>query len=304
MSPASTTLSASTTNAPLTLTRSTIDWATVDLPGAWADDLRLSRLSDWRRLWQSFTGNDRQMVALPAGLPGADRIPPYVLQEFHNLPNGNYSHFFGRGYAKGFDRAMLGTLRQGRPRIANALAGAERALDLGSGAGHLAMALRDVGVPEVWGLEPSPYLLQQAALVAPELRWEQGTGEDNGLPSDYFDAVGVCFVFHEVPASNLRQILAELARVTRVGARLAVLEPSPEQWRHGAFTLARRYGWRGLYFHALARFVHEPFLQSWHEQDFGAVLAEHGFRLIEDDVGCPFRFFVAERVDGPAVAGD
>lgn len=297
MNTASTPFAPATTNAPLSLVPPAIDWATVDLPEAWADHLRFSRFSDLRRLWRSLTGSERQLVALPEGLPGAERIPAYVLQEFHNLPNGNYSRRFGGGYAKGFDRAMLGTLRYGRPRIASALRGAERALDLGSGAGHLAMALRDVGVPEVWGLEPSPYLLQQAALTAPDLRWEQGAGEDSGLPSSYFDAVGVCFVFHEVPARQLRQILAEIARITRPGARLAVLEPSPEQWRLGSITLARRYGWRGLYFKALARFVHEPFLHAWHTQDFGALLAEHGFRLIEDDISCPFRFFVAERVD-------
>lgn len=298
MNTASTTYAPAPAEASPQVAPPTIDWATVELPEAWADHLQFSRLSDLRRLWRSLSGRERHPVALPEGMPGAERIPAYVLQEFHNLPNGNYSRRFSRGYAKGFDRSMLGTLREGRPRIARALAGAERALDLGSGAGHLAMALHAQGIREVWGLEPSPYLLQQAAQAAPQIRWEQGTGEDSGLPSDYFDAVGVCFVFHEVPPRYLRQILAELARITRPGARLAVLEPSPEQWRLGFPALARRYGWRGLYFRALARHVHEPFLDAWHKQDFGALLAEYGFRLVEDDIGCPFRFFVAERIAG------
>lgn len=298
MNTASTILAPPTEPADAEPTPPAIDWATVELPEAWADHLRFSRLGDLRRLWRSLSGRERQPVALPAGMPGAERIPAYVLQEFHNLPNGNYSRRFSRGYAKGFDRSMLGTLRQGRPRIARALAGAQRALDLGSGAGHLAVALHAAGIDEVWGLEPSPYLLQQAAQAAPQVRWEQGTGEDSGLPSDYFDAVGVCFVFHEVPPRYLRRILAELARITRPGARLAVLEPSPEQWTQGFATLVRRYGWRGAYFRALAHHVHEPFLDAWHKQDFGALLAEHGFRLVEDDIGCPFRFFLAERIAG------
>ncbi len=283
--------------APPSPAPAAVDWARVELPEAWADRLQFSRPRDLRRLWQCLSGSLREPVQLPPGMPGAERIPAYVLQEFHNLPNGNYSRRFSRGYAKGFDLSMLGTLRQGRPRIAAALAGAQRALDLGSGAGHLAMAMQAAGIPEVWGLEPSPYLLQQAAQAAPQIRWEQGVGEDSGLPSVYFDAVGVCFVFHEVPPRYLRRILAELARITRPGARLAVLEPSPRQWTQGYRQMARQHGWRGLYFRALARHLHEPFLDAWHKQDFAGMLAEHGFRLLEDDIGCPFRFFLAERLE-------
>lgn len=275
-----------------------IDWANVELPETWADHLRFSRWADLRQLLARAIGGLHRPVALPPEVPGRERIPAYVLQEFHNLPNGNYSRRFARGYAKGFDLSMLGTLREGRGRIVQALAGARCALDLGSGAGHLATALRQSGIPEVWGLEPSPYLLQQAARLDPDVRWEQGVAEDSGLPSSHFDAVGVCFVFHEVPPRYLQRILAELARITRPGARLALLEPSPEQWRKGWLQLLRRYGWRGLYFRWLARHVHEPFLDAWHKQDFRAMLAEHGFVLREDQIGCPFRFFVAERVDG------
>ena len=32
---------------------------------------------------------------------GKDTIPAYVLQEFHNLPNGNYSNSLMRGYIAG-----------------------------------------------------------------------------------------------------------------------------------------------------------------------------------------------------------
>lgn len=297
MNSASTPLTSQSTTPSEHSPATVIDWANVELPEAWADHLRFSNWKDLRRLWRSIAGRERQPVALPSALPGAERIPAYVLQEFHNLPNGNYSRRFSRGYAKGFDLSMLGTLRQGRPRIAQALAGARCGLDLGSGAGHLAMAMRDAGMDEVWGLEPSPYLLQQAAQAAPQIRWQQGVGEDSGLPSNHFDAVGVCFVFHEVPPRYIQRILAELARITRPGARLAVLEPLPEQWKRGFTQLFRRYGWRGVYFRALARHVHEPFLDAWHKQDFGAMLAEHGFRLIEDDIHCPFRFFLAERIE-------
>lgn len=274
------------------------DWAGVELPAAWVDQLDWRSPRQWLRLWRAVSGGERAPVRLPADLPGAARLPRYLLQEFHNLPNGNYSRHFSAGYARGFDHAMLDTLRHGRARLAAALAGAQRALDLGSGAGHLAGALQAAGIEQVVGLEPSPYLLQQAARRYPGVRWVQGVGEDSGLPSGYFDAVGVCFVFHEIPPRYLHQVLAELRRITRPGARLAILEPSPRQWQLGYARIWRLHGWRGLYFRALARRAYEPFADAWHRQDVRSVLASHGFQMLEEETGCPFRFILAQRDNG------
>lgn len=266
-----------------------IDWATVELPDAWPDRL------DWKnpavvwRFWRRVMGGQRAPVVVPDGLPGADAIPRYVLQEFHNLPNGNYSKSISRGYAWGFDLAMLGTMRAGRRMVAQRLQGTGRVLDLGCGAGHLAAALRAAGVPEVWGLDPSPYLLQYAAQRYPDICWRQGVGEKTGLPASYFDAVSICFVLHEIPPRYLLQVLAELRRILRPGGRLVILEPSPVQMRDPAWQLWRRFGWRGVYFRWLANHAYEPFVTAWHAQDLPAVLAEQGFVISGDEVGCPFR---------------
>src|SRR5690606_25206123 len=83
------------------------DWRSLELPDPWPDRLDLRRP---RHLWQflrCITGR-RQRVQLPDNLPGRDALPKYVLQEFHNLPNGNYSKKVTRGYITGFDRVMLG----------------------------------------------------------------------------------------------------------------------------------------------------------------------------------------------------
>lgn len=279
-----------------------VDWAGVELPAAWVDQLNWRSPRQWLRLWRSVSGRQRAPVLLPDNMPGATQLPRYLLQEFHNLPNGNYSRHFSSGYARGFDHAMLGTLQRGRARLAQALAGAQRALDLGTGAGHLAGALRVAGIAQVVGLEPSPYLLQQAARRYPGVHWLQGVGEDSGLPSDYFDAVGICFVLHEIPPRYLHQLLAELQRITRAGARLAILEPSPRQWRLGYAAMWRLHGWRGLYFRALARRAHEPFAEAWHQQDVGALLARYGFSVLEEETGCPFRFILAQRNNSAAPA--
>lgn len=288
---------------PASMPCAATDWAAVELPAAWVDQLDWRSPRQWLRLWRILSGRQRAPVRLPDNLPGAAALPRYLLQEFHNLPNGNYSRHFSAGYSRGFDHAMLGTLRHGRARIAAALAGAQRALDLGTGAGHLAGALQNAGIAEVVGLEPSPYLLQQAARRYPGVRWVQGVGERSGLPDGYFDAVGICFVLHEIPPRYLQQLLHELRRITRPGARLAILEPSPRQWLLGYGRMWRLHGWRGLYFRALARRAHEPFADAWHRQDVGALLRGHGFRMLEEETGCPFRFILAQRDDdGPYAA--
>jgi ubiquinone/menaquinone biosynthesis C-methylase UbiE len=81
-----------------------------------------------------------------------------VLQEFHNVPNGNYSNALSRGYARGFDIAMLGTMRDTRRRMAEALASCDAVLDVGCGGGASSEALVAAGVREVWGLDPSLWL--------------------------------------------------------------------------------------------------------------------------------------------------
>ena len=273
------------------------DWARVCLPDAWPDRVAWWHPRQWPRLWRKINGRQREPVRLPDALPGAHRLPRYLLLEFHNLPNGNYSHGVTRGYARGFDHAMLGSLHAGRRRVADALRGARRALDRGSGAGHLAGAMQRAGIGDVWGLEPSPYLLTLAAQAHPQVVWRQGVGEDSGLPDAWFDAVGICFVLHEVPPTYLRRLLAELRRITAPGATVAILEPSPLQWRQDAWRMWKSHGWRGAYFRLLARRMHEPFADAWHKLDAVALLAEYGFAVEQDDVGCPFRFIVARRRD-------
>ena len=78
------------------------------------------------------------------------------------------------------------------------------------------------------------------------------------------------------------------------------MAPSPLQWRESRLTLLRRFGWRGLYFRWMARRVFAPFLDAWHRFDVHAELAEHGFGVSQDDIGCPFRCLLAQRSPDPS----
>lgn len=273
------------------------DWVLLELPDTWADQIDFRRPRDWLRFLRGILGSRRARVQVPAALPGRDRIPMYVLQEFHSLPNGNYSKKITRGYINGFDQAMLGTMATGRARLAEALRHCRSVLDVGCAGGRAASAVRRAGVPEVWGLDPSPYLLQHAAKDHPELRFVQGVAENTGFPDERFDGLAVCFLFHEVPPRYIHQALAEFNRILKADGLVAICEPSPEQVRQSNWRMFRNYGFRGLYFRWMAEFVFEPFMQSWHRMaDDAEVFARHGFEVVSDEAAMPLRHILLRKV--------
>ena len=270
-----------------------VDWATIELPNAWPDEALQSGVRRALRLVGAVLGR-RRSVAVPAGLPGAQMLPAYLFQEFHHLPNGFYSKHIATGYARGFDATMLGHMRQVRSRIAAALADCRRVADIGSGSGCLAAAFVDVGIANVWAVDPSPYLLQIAARRLRGVRVVQGLAENTGFADRQLDGIGMTYVLHELPAAAADAALAEIRRVLRPGGRLAFAEPSPKHYtvRPPVF---RRGGLRALYFHAMAHVVYEPFVEQWHRRDIGPWLTAAGFRVLEFSDEIPTRYVVAVR---------
>ena len=195
-----------------------IDWAKVELPDAWPDRLDFSKLAGFRLFARKLLGRQLERVRLPDEmLPCRTPLPNYLLREFHNLPNGNFSKSISRGYARGFDLTMLGRMQRARRAVAADLADCQSVLDVGCGSGRMTAELARVGIPDVWGLDPSPYLLQHAATDHPGLRFLQGLAEDTGFPSERFDGISACFVFHEIPSRYAEHALAEFARILKPG---------------------------------------------------------------------------------------
>ncbi len=100
--------------------------------------------------------------------------------------------------------------------------GDERALDVGTGAGALALALAPL-VQKVVGLDPVPELLELArARALPNTEFLQGDGAELPFPDGAFDLAGTLRTLHHV--ARPEEVVAELARVTRLGGRVLVVD--------------------------------------------------------------------------------
>ncbi|MFN2425121.1 MAG: class I SAM-dependent methyltransferase [Candidatus Binatia bacterium] len=270
-----------------------LDWANLPLPSTWPDLNRSSPSSLVRLILHPL--RRRRRVSIPADLWGKETIPGYVLQEFHNLPNGNYSNFLTRGYLSGFDLSMLGCMHKVRSTLASHLRHCESVLDLGCGGGATAAATKAIGVADTWGLDPSPYLLRHAARDHPGIRFVHGVMEDLPFPEARFDGVSVCFAFHEMPPARVREALEEISRVLKPGGLLLVAEPSPVQFESSFVNLVRSHGWRGGYFFLLARLVHEPYLEKWHGFSLVAEAREAALNVVTETVDFPVKWWRFER---------
>jgi len=103
----------------------------------------------------------------------------------------------------------------------------DRALDVATGTGDLAVALRKRGA-EVVGMDFSEAMLELARQKAPDIRFETGNALEMSYADDEFDAATVGFGARNF--SDLRQGLSEMARVVRPGGRVVVLEiTTPER---------------------------------------------------------------------------
>jgi demethylmenaquinone methyltransferase/2-methoxy-6-polyprenyl-1,4-benzoquinol methylase len=102
----------------------------------------------------------------------------------------------------------------------------DRALDVATGTGDLAIALRRRGA-EVVGVDFSERMLELARGKAPDVRFETGNALELPYGDAEFDAVTVGFGARNF--ADLGRGLSELARVTRPGGRVVVLEITSPQ---------------------------------------------------------------------------
>ncbi|MBK2125962.1 class I SAM-dependent methyltransferase [Fangia hongkongensis] len=266
------------------------------LPQSWSDQFCLKNPWHIIRVLKSIFETKRNRVILPDDLMGKEIIPKYAQQEFHNLPNGNYSNILANGYVRGFDVVMLGEMKKIRHYAARKLCFAKSVLDLGTGGGAMAASVYKEGVEDVWGVDVSPYLLQAAIKRHPDVSFVHAKAESLPFDNGRFDALSSCYLLHEVPPKYIYQILDEIKRVLKPDGECVFIEPSKLHYQVGLFEALRKYGFKGLYFRWLSHFVYEPFVKSWHKLDFKTLLLSRGFEVIEEMIGVPNTLWHARKV--------
>jgi demethylmenaquinone methyltransferase / 2-methoxy-6-polyprenyl-1,4-benzoquinol methylase len=107
-------------------------------------------------------------------------------------------------------------------------------LDLATGTGDLAIALRDAGARAVVGLDFSPRMLAEAARKdacsgsSHQINWIEGDAMALPFADHAFDAVTVGFGLRNMP--SYLAALREVVRVLRPGGTFVCLETTPLTW--------------------------------------------------------------------------
>lgn len=145
--------------------------------------------------------------------------------------------------------------------------GDERALDVGTGAGALALALAPL-VREVVGVDPVPELLALARRRAPgNVEFLEGDGTRLPFPDASFDLAGTTRTLHHVERPE--PVVAELARVTRPGGRVLVVDQLAPEDAAGAVAL-----------HAFERARDPSHARLLSDSKLRALFAEHGLEPV------------------------
>lgn len=157
-------------------------------------------------------------------------------------------------------------------------------LEIGTSSGHYTVALSEIFPnAEIWGIDPSLRMLEQAQRVGNELghAWHLsvGIGEETGFPAESFDMVTAYAVHHEIPPRIVDGIFAEAFRILRPGGTVLIADvPRYDQ-------LDRLAAWR---FDWNARYGGEPFWRATATMDFVPHARSAGFIDVRSGTIGPF----------------
>jgi ubiquinone/menaquinone biosynthesis C-methylase UbiE len=223
---------------------------------------RTSQEMFWNGIAETYKKRERELLA---ELDTADRSGPGSVQwdpnfrlpeyyskvEFHIQPGGYHAnplagyiyHYGTKVFFQGandndeFHRNMV----FGLPLPADGRV--SRVLDLATSVGQSATALKErFPTAEVWGIDAGApmvrYAHKRAVDMGLDVHFAQRMAENMGFPDNHFDLVFAHILFHEVPVSIARQIIADVHRSLRPGGLFIIVDfmntkdnPSP-LWLH------------------------------------------------------------------------
>jgi SAM-dependent methyltransferase len=104
-------------------------------------------------------------------------------------------------------------------RFASEVAGRGQVCDLGCGPGHVARFLHLAGA-QVFGLDLSPQMLQQARRLNPDISFREGNMLALDLPDDSLAGIAAFYSIVHFPQASLPIVFREIARVLQPGGLL------------------------------------------------------------------------------------
>lgn len=210
-----------------------------------------------------------------------DRYPSYFRRTFHWQTDGYFSAHSARLYDLTVELLFLGTAdvmrRQVIPPVTRYLRETgkrdARLLDVGCGTGRF---LRQLSIAHpalrLFGVDMSPAYVQAARHLLADIP-DASLAAENAETLPYrdacFDVATSVFLFHELPRSARRRVVAEMKRILVPGG-LLVIEDSAQLAESSM--LAKSLG-------TFAREFHEPFYEDYLRDDLAALLGEAGFRI-------------------------
>lgn len=139
-----------------------------------------------------------------------------------------------------------------------------RVLDIGCGTGRFTLMLSKVTKAEVYAIDPSEDMLDEAKKKdkKKKVKWSKGIAEKLSLPNEYFDCVFMTFVFHQI--KNRKKALVEIYRLLKSKGKCVFMTTSYAHIKRSPL-----YMFPGLAKIDLARFPSLP--------EFKRILQKGGF---------------------------
>jgi ubiquinone/menaquinone biosynthesis C-methylase UbiE len=112
-------------------------------------------------------------------------------------------------------------------------------LDIATGCGFQAKALRDAGAHEVVGIDVVPERVNEARQLfgCDGISFMEMDAANLAFSSNYFDATVISCALHDMPARIRRSVIAEMVRVTKPQGNVVIFEPRTFKSRPIGFVL-------------------------------------------------------------------